>query len=147
MPTHKQNSRTERILGRARVAVLVSWGLCLLMACLDAAPTGDPERGKQLYDTPIKAERGELQPCSKCHPVGTGQNPTGVGINLSDIGNRAGNTVKGQSAADYLRTSIVDPDAHLAGGFQDGLMSREYKNLLTPQQIEDLVAYLLMLKQ
>ena len=117
------------------------------MACSEAAPSGDPERGKQIYNAPVKAERGELQPCSKCHPIGTGEKPAaGIGINLGDIGNRAGNIVNGQSAADYLFTSIVDTDAYLAGGFQDGLMSREYKRLLTPQQIEDLVAYMLTLK-
>jgi cytochrome c2 len=118
------------------------------MGCADATQRGDAERGKQIYDAPIKAERGELQPCSKCHPVGAGEKPaTGIGMNLGDIGNRAGTTVPGQSAEDYLRTSIVDPDAHLAGGFQDGLMSRDYKKLLTPQQVEDLVAYMLTLKK
>ena len=118
------------------------------MACAAKAQPGDPERGKQLYNAPVKAERGDLQPCSKCHPVGTGEKPaTGIGMNLGDIGSRAGTIVPGQSAEDYLRTSIVDPDAHLAGGFQDGLMSREYKKLLTAQQVEDLVAYMLMLKQ
>lgn len=119
----------------------------LLMGCAAEAQPGDPERGKQLYNTPVNAERGELQPCSRCHPVGPGERPsTGIGMNLDDIGSRAGSAVPGQSAEDYLRTSIVDPDAHLAGGFQDGLMSRDYKTLLTAQQIEDLVAYMVALK-
>ena len=139
--------RIERIWWITRIGVLMSLGWCVLMACADAVPTGDSERGKLLYNTPIKAERGELAPCSKCHPVRAGENPTGVGINLGDIGNRAGNTVKGQSAETYLRTSIVDTDAYLAGGFQDGLMSREYQKLLTPQQIEDLVVYMTTLKK
>jgi hypothetical protein len=114
-----------------------------LMACAVGTQPGDPERGKQLYNAPVSAERGELQPCGACHPVVAGERPsTPIGINLSDMGGRAGNAVPGQSAEEYLRTSIVDPDAHLAGGFQDGLMSRDYSKLLTPQQIEDLVAYM-----
>ena len=129
------------------MVVWVAVGVFGAMGCAAATQTGDPERGKQLYDTPIKAERGELQPCSKCHPVGAGQKPaTGIGMNLGDIGSRAGSIVPNQSAEEYLRTSIVDPDAHLAGGFQDGLMSREYQKLLSAQQIEDLVAYMVMLK-
>ncbi len=131
-----------------RAVTFVIVGVVCLMGCADTAQPGDAEHGKQLYNTTVKAERGELQPCSKCHPVGTGEKPaTGIGMNLGDIGSRAGATVPNQSAKDYLRTSIVDPDAHLAGGFQDGLMSREYKKLLTPQQIEDLVAYMLTLKR
>ena len=134
----------ERIV---RVILLFALGLGL-MACAQAAQPGDPERGRQLYNAPIKAERGELQPCSKCHPVGAGEKPkTGIGMNLGDIGSRASSVVKGQSAEDYLRASIVDPDAYLAGGFQDGLMSREYKAVLTAQQVEDLVAYMMTLRK
>ncbi len=70
-----------------------------------------------------------------------------IGINLHDIGDRAGSAVPGQSAEDYLRTSILDPDAYLAGNFQDGLMSREYPQALTDQQVSDLVAYMLTLKK
>lgn len=71
----------------------------------------------------------------------------GIGTNLHDIGSRAGTMVPGQSAEDYLRTAIVDPDAFLAGGFQDGLMYREYEKVLTPQQINDLIAYMMTLKK
>lgn len=70
-----------------------------------------------------------------------------IGINLHDIGDRAGSVVPGQSAEEYLRISILDPDAYLAGNFQDGLMSREYPQALTEQQVSDLVAYMLTLKK
>jgi len=54
--------------------------------------------------------------------------------------------VDGQSAEEYLRTSITDPDAYLAGGYQEGIMYRQYEQALTEQQIDDLVAYMLTLK-
>ncbi len=118
-----------------------------LTACEGGVQPGDSERGKQVFDTPVQSARGPLPACAKCHAVAAGQkSETGLGTNFHDIGIRATKEVPGQSAEEYLRTSIIDPDAHLAGGFQDGLMSRDYKKLLTEQQVEDLVAYMLTLK-
>ena len=71
---------------------------------------------------------------------------SGTGQSLSNIGNRAGSAVPGQSAEEYLRTAIVDPDAFLSGGYQEGIMYRGYAQELTAQQINDLVAYMLTLK-
>ena len=59
---------------------------------------------------------------------------------------RAAKTVAGQSAEEYLRTAITTPDAYLAGGYQEGIMYRDYAQALTVQQIDDLVAYMLTLK-
>jgi cytochrome c2 len=66
-----------------------------------------------------------------------------VGPSLAGIAGRAGNTVAGQSAEQYLRQSITEPDAHVAKGFQKGLM---LKVQLTDAQVSDLTAYLLTLK-
>jgi cytochrome c len=123
--------------------------LILVLAACGAPATqpGDPERGRVLFNQPVQSERGEQQACARCHAINEGEpSATGLGTNFHDIGARAGSTVSGQSATDYLRTSIIDPDAHLAGNFQDGLMYRGYAQALTPQQIEDLVAYMLTLK-
>lgn len=134
--------RSKRIAG-----ALVLMGLLLAACGGPSTEPGNVERGKALFNAPVESPRGELEPCSACHAIVEGQKSrTGLGTNFHDIGARAGNTVKGQSAEQYLRTSIVDPDAYLAGNFQDGLMSRDYGKLLTPQQIEDLVAYMLTLK-
>ena len=126
------------------VALLV---VVLLAACESGASTdgkGDPIAGKQLFTGQIVlADRAAL-PCKECHSVEPHGDST-LGPNLSNIGSRAATTVPGQAAADYLRASIVDPDAYLAGGFQDGLMYRGYKRALTARQINDLIAYMLML--
>ena len=123
------------------------WLLPLLLAACAPAPVGDAERGRVLFVLPLTAPRGDLPACARCHAVEKDRpSPMGLGTNFYDVGARAEREVPGQSAADYLRTSIVDPDAHLAGGYQDGLMYREYEALLTPQQIEDLVAYMLSLR-
>lgn len=133
----------------ARLRLLVAACVLTLAACSlgPSAPTGDAERGRALFNQPVDSPRGEQQACSRCHAIKEGERaPTGLGTNFFDIGVRAGNTVPGQTAEQYLRTSITDPDAFLAGNFQDGLMYREYAKALTPQQIEDLVAYMLTLK-
>lgn len=119
----------------------------LLLAGCASAPTGDAERGRVLFALPLASPRGELPACVRCHAVEEGRpSPMGLGTNFYDIGARAEREVPGQAAAEYLRTSIVDPDVHLAGGYQDGLMYREYAELLTPGQIEDLVAYMMTLR-
>ncbi len=55
-------------------------------------------------------------------------------------------TVAGQSAEEYIRRSIVDPDDYLAGGFQEGIHFRGYGEALSQAEINDLVAYLLTFK-
>jgi hypothetical protein len=69
-----------------------------------------------------------------------------VGPSMAGIANRAGSQVSGQSAEDYLRESIVDPDAFVVDGFAAGLMTSTYGSALSEQQIEDLVAYMMTLK-
>jgi hypothetical protein len=117
----------------------------LIVACGDTSATaGDPVAGKRLFDGEVAlADRAAL-PCKECHSIEP-RGDTALGPNLSNIGSRAAASVPGQTAVDYLRTSIVDPDAYLASGFQDGLMYRGYQRALTAQQINDLVAYMLTL--
>jgi cytochrome c2 len=107
--------------------------------------TGDLVSGEKIFhgETPIAG--GKVPACTMCHAVEAGGEAT-IGTNLSNIGYRAAAIAPGQSAEEYLRTSILDPDAYLAGGFQEGIMYREYRQALTPQQIEDLIAYMLTLK-
>lgn len=138
------------------MARALAWVVCAaaLAGCAVAAqprsgPAGDPERGRRIYngDVPVRGARGEIMPCARCHPVREGEKPNfPVGINLYGIADRAGSMVPGQGAEAYLREAILDPDAYLAGNFQDGLMSREYPTALTRQQVDDLVAYMLTLK-
>jgi hypothetical protein len=120
--------------------------LLLLAGCGGGLPPGDPARGEQIYTGAIRIRDGNTPACIMCHPVHPGEVAKVMGQNLSNIGNRAAREVPGQSAEEYLRVSIVEPDAHLAGGFQEGIMYRFYGRDLTPQQISDLIAYMLTLK-
>jgi len=118
----------------------------LFAACgsVGGAAASDPANGKKLFDgeAPMAAS---APACATCHAIEPGPD-NGSGQSLSNIGNRAAKTVAGQSAEEYLRTSITNPDAYLAGGYQEGIMYRGYAQALTAQQVNDLVAYMLTLK-
>ena len=66
-----------------------------------------------------------------------------MGPSLAGVGERAATTVAGQNAEAYLHQSIVDPDAHVADGFPAHVMPGNFERTLTPEQIDDLVAFLL----
>lgn len=118
----------------------------LLAACGgSSASAGDPEAGRKLYMGETQLASADVPTCIGCHAINPGE-PASIGTNLSNIGNRAATTVPGQSAEEYLRTSILDPDVYLAGGFQEGIHYRGYKQALTEQQVEDLIAYMLTLR-
>jgi cytochrome c2 len=127
-------------------ATLTLAGMLLLGACGTNAPpqaeaSGNAARGKQLFTGEAQIAGGSVPICADCHSVEPGEVGV-IGPNLSNIGNRAAETIPGMSATEYLRQSIVDPDAHLAGGFQEGIHYRGYGEALTDDDLNDLVTYL-----
>ena len=68
-----------------------------------------------------------------------------VGPSIAGIATRAGSRVSGLSADDYLRQSITNPSAFVVNGFDDGKMPTDLGEVLTPAEIEAVVAYLLTL--
>lgn len=126
------------------IFALVALGCLLLGACGAGAGPGGVDRGQRLFSGQV-AMANDAPKCSTCHAVEPG-GQGGIGPSLSNIGNRAATTIKGMSAADYLRQSIVDPDAYLAPGYQEGIHPRTYRRDLTPEQIGDLIAYLQTLR-
>ena len=104
--------------------------------------TGPPsaERGAQIYQD--DAVPGAT--CLSCHSLdGSSQGSIlSNGPTLLGISERAGDTVPGLSAEEYIRASIIDVAAYVVEGFSD-TMPRFYGTSLTQQQIDDLVAFLL----
>ena len=97
--------------------------------------------GAQLFD---QGTLGGQAGCSSCHS--TSSSPFGVGPSLAEIGRIAGERVPGLTAEEYLRQSIVDPNAFLVDDYTRGLMPREYADHLTTEEIDNLVQYLISLK-
>lgn len=107
-------------------------------AGLGEVQIGEAAAGKQVFheiSTPA---------CGACHSL----EPDNVivGPSLAHIGTRALYQEAGQSAAEFLHRSIVEPDADRAPDFALGVMPTTYSAQLTEEQIADLVAFLLSLK-
>jgi mono/diheme cytochrome c family protein len=95
-----------------------------------SGPNGSP--GAQLFTA---------QGCIGCHMV-KGQGGV-VGPNLSTIGTVAATRKPGMDAAAYIRESIVNTNAFVVPGFQPNVMPATFGQTLTPEQIDQLVNYLL----
>jgi len=123
--------------------------LILTLTVLIAACGGDGgetntsaiKAGEELFaQTVIGSQAG----CITCHSLQEGV--VVVGPSMAGIGSRAGGTVSGQTADDYLTASILDPDAYVVDGFSPGIMPKVWGDELTSEQVEQLVAYLLTVK-
>lgn len=104
---------------------------------------GDAARGEELYkQTTIGS--ASAPGCVTCHSLDEGL--TLVGPSHAGIGTAAASRVAGLSAEEFLRQSIVEPDAHVTENFSPGVMYQNYGTDLSEQEIADLTAFLLTLK-
>ncbi len=106
-----------------------------------ASTVGDAAAGKALFE---QSMLGSQPGCITCHSLEP--DAVIVGPSLAGIGSRAATRVEGMSAEEYIRQSIVEPDAYVVEGFDPGVMVQVFGEELSEQQINDLVAYLLTLK-
>jgi cytochrome c oxidase subunit 2 len=72
--------------------------------------------------------------CGACHTLADAGTSGTTGPDLDDV--------LGGLSEDEIRTSIVDPDAEIAEGFQPGIMPPNFGDTLSGQQLDGLVAYL-----
>jgi mono/diheme cytochrome c family protein len=99
-------------------------------------PEGDPVRGEELFNKSI-----DRQPsCVSCHVPDAEDG--GASPNLDGFGERAAIQVPGLSAREYAFWSITEPHRHLVKNFGNA-MPNKYDDKLSPQDIADLIAYLL----
>jgi mono/diheme cytochrome c family protein len=73
--------------------------------------------------------------CGGCHALAAAEAGGQVGPNLDE-------ELPGQSAA-MIEKSIVDPNAEIVQGFPANVMPANYGQTLSPEELEDLVQYLL----
>jgi mono/diheme cytochrome c family protein len=88
-------------------------------------PGGSAEAGREVF---------LAQGCGNCHAFPPAGSSGTVGPNLQE------------SLADkdqaYIRQAIVDPNAEVASGYSAGVMPQTYEAELSPEQLNDLVAFL-----
>jgi cytochrome c oxidase subunit 2 len=92
---------------------------------LPKAAKGNPTAGKKVF-----LDSG----CGNCHTFAPAGTHGTIGPNLSKV-------LKGKSA-DFIKTSIIDPNAEIAPGYQPNIMPQNYGSQLTSKQLADLVAFL-----
>lgn len=108
----------------------------------DEAIGGDPENGRDLfYENAFGSNAG----CRICHSLEPDQRL--VGPSLYGVATRAKTRIPGMSAEDYLRQSILEPDAYVVEGYPAGQMVPNLAEVLTDAQLEDLIAFLLTLEE
>jgi L-cysteine S-thiosulfotransferase len=96
--------------------------------------------GKKLF---ASAVIGTQAGCITCHSLTPDE--VIVGPAMAGIASRAGSRVPGQSAEEYIRESILNPEAHLVEGFPSGTMPQVWGDELSDEQLNQIVAYLLTL--
>jgi len=108
----------------------------------DARLGSDPARGRALY---FETSLGTNAGCRICHSLVAGQ--TLVGPSFFGIADRAVGRLPGMSAEEYLRQSILEPDAYIVEGYPSGQMLPNLGEILSEEQIDDLVAFLMNLNE
>jgi mono/diheme cytochrome c family protein len=92
--------------------------------------SADPARGEEL---------SVAQTCATCHVQGAAN---GIAPPFEGISQRAASRVPDMPASVYLYDSIVHPTDYLVEGYAPS-MPQDYGSRMTPQEIADIVAYLL----
>lgn len=121
-----------------------------LFGCGSAAQTGEPERGRVLYNKPTLGD-GDVPGCITCHSTSPGEvkvGPSHAGIvrRAEEVIQIPGYQGEARTPEDFFRESITDPDVYVEQGFQAGIMYSDYSQKLSDSEIEDLVAFLMTLR-
>ena len=121
-------------------AMLVAISLLVLSACTSQDSSNLSAEDKAAI------KHGELifqANCSACHS--TAVDTIIVGPPLIGIASRAGETIQGLDAREYIKQSILEPNAYLREGFDD-LMPKNFGVILSADDIDSVVSYLMTLK-
>ena len=141
----------SNVLKSVFIYFLLIVGVLLLAACggsdaaaaIDPYEIGDPENGRVLFENGNDVIKTK---CTRCHTLdGTETvyiNGEWKSPSMQGIGARAGDVIPEMSAEEYIRQSIIDPDAYIAEGYGDH-MSAGFQFGFSEEEINDLVAFLL----
>lgn len=125
----------------ALVTLVVILGLMLAACGGGGGSASDVAAGDQLFhQTVIGTNAG----CVTCHS--TEQGVTIVGPSLAGIATTAATAEAGKTAEEFIKESIVDPNKVVTQGFNPNIMPQNWGQVLSEQQINQLVAYLMTLK-
>jgi predicted ribosomally synthesized peptide with SipW-like signal peptide len=127
---------------RAAAAEEVAAEVVAAQGGAEEGPVEDQAGGEDVAEAPGEpasaAAEGaavfESAGCSGCHTLAAAGSSAQVGPDLDGA-------LKGKSAQ-YIETSIVDPNAEIAEGFPPDVMPQNFGSTLTPEELTALVDYL-----
>ena len=118
--------------------VAIGEGEILDLTYIDEQVVSSADAGESLYfETTLGINTG----CRVCHSLDPGV--VIIGPSFDGVATGAVTRVPGLTAEEYLRESIVDPDAYVVDGFDAGVMLQNLGETLTEEQVGNLVAFLL----
>lgn len=121
--------------------------LFLLAACSSSPESDSAAAPTPTIDLASDAGKGLIvfqANCATCHALA--ENVVIVGPSLAHIATTAGIRVEGLDAEDYLRESIVNPNAYTVEGFAVGSMQQNFANQLTSDDVTHVIAFLMTLE-
>lgn len=84
--------------------------------------------------------------CMGCHNLDVPQTATNrgpIGPNMGNLATNAAARVPGQSAEEYVYESIVEPNVYIVEGYPSGIMPQNYDQLMSEEEIQLMVGWLL----
>jgi len=128
---------------KATLGILILVAGFMLVSCRGGGGSvGDPaSEGKEIFE---QATIGSAARCKTCHSLEPGA--IIIGPSIAGIGTQAVSRIPGMSAEEYLRESIIDPNAYVVENFPASVMPNVYASQLTEEQVDLLVAYMLSLE-
>jgi cytochrome c oxidase subunit 2 len=91
---------------------------------------------------PVDAKAVFSQNCGTCHTLAAAGTSGTVGPNLDNLASDATKYGNGESEAQYVHDSIVDPGKVVVSGYQNGIMPTTFSTQLSSAQIAALVTLL-----
>lgn len=124
-------------------AFIMNWeATALEQVVLEELPTPTPSP-EELEDPVARGRQVFLDMgCGACHAI-DGVSTGAVGPGLNEIGEVAATRVEGMTAEEYIRESILMPNAHVVEGFPENVMPQNFDERLNQEQLSDLVTFLL----
>jgi cytochrome c553 len=127
------------------ILALVVISAFILGAC-SSAPSGpvvpNAENGKKLYDASTLGSSSAAG-CASCHNFNEAAGKNDKAPYTEGTATRAETRVAGMTAEEYIKESILKPNAYVVENYKEGDMYQTWEKELSEQQIADLVAYLL----
>lgn len=125
-----------------RFTAILSLLILLLVAACGSTAVADAIKGEELFNQTMI---GEGPGCVTCHLLEP--DTVKIGPSLYGVATRAETRVEGLDAEAYLRQSILEPNAYGVLGFPYNVMYQDFADQISEDELTDLVAYLLTLRE